>query len=191
MRKFYLLIPVIDDENALRIDDYDEVGVESDYADVFSGLVLDKSLFNNYILKASGNPNNIDYVINPLSWPICSVRFASLITSICANDIQLCDAIFSSDHNIKKDFKVLNLLRRLDCFSMSKGKYRLDVSPTGVEYVSAIYEWVLEANTIPDDVHLFRVPQMQSTVIASAELASLVLQNNLRGLTFIDEISLI
>lgn len=136
MQKVYRMIPILeDDENPFRIDDFEELSTERDYSELFSGVPLDDAFYCNFKLKASDILSPIDYVSNPLSWPVCSNRLVDLLKCHARGDFQCSDVTLIHESGKEISYQVVNLLRRLECFSKKRGEVRIDTSPSGSKYV--------------------------------------------------------
>src|SRR5258708_5437873 len=70
------------------------------------------------LLVRPGKP--VDYLANPLSWPLCSDRLVDILGKRCSLDYQILQApLFDMlSHEPVRHYQLLNLLRRIDCLSI-------------------------------------------------------------------------
>jgi hypothetical protein len=185
------MISVLNDDDSLQISDYEELSDERDYSEVFLGTALDSDFYRNFVLRAKGQFNQTDYIMNPLSWPICSKKLSDVLLDNCTGDIKINDINVLMKEGGSIPLKVVNLMRGFECFNFEKGQVRLSESPSGKKYISAIYDWVFDAEKIPKSVSLFRVSTMRSAVFIRAPLAELLLDSGMKGFGFIDDVTLV
>ncbi len=191
MYKIYRLIPALDGEDPFQISDYEELSDERDYSEVFYATPLAENYYLNFRLWATGLSNVPDYIVNPLSWPICSLRFSRVLCQNCFSDIQIHDVNVMVKNGRSISLKAVNLMKSFDCFNFEKSQFRLSDSPSGKKYVSAIHEWVFDAEKIPKTVSLFRIPTMRSAVFIRSPLAEILIDSGMSGLAFIDDVTLV
>ncbi|MCI0393182.1 MAG: hypothetical protein MOB07_31015 [Acidobacteria bacterium] len=125
-----------------------------------------------------------DYLNNPISWPICSNRMLEVLMKYASKDIQHFDAPLFDDKTREPvpGFKVVNLIRRIECLDMKKSV--ISYSDDKKEILS-VMEPVFIAKKIPKDIHIFRPEESHYHLIVSDELAKDLVSNYIAGVAFI------
>lgn len=123
----------------------------------------------------------VDYLPNPLQWPICSRRFADVIEARAARDvdIQIIDAPLIAEGTGRPigDFYVVNLLRHIECLDLSASDLIMDE-----DVVDMVIEHVFDSSKIPEDLHIFRPLEYPYHIVVSEQLAQDIMNSNLKGM---------
>ncbi len=185
MKKFY---KIIYDEDVRKkqvvVTDYEINGFNLTL--LWQGAVIDEILPRYIELYTnSGKPVNPDYLVNPLSWPICSERLIALLQGRSSKYLQLFDApIF--DYKTKKPisgYKVVNVVRLIPCLDFDKSV--ISFSDDGKDIISVISPIYLERQ-IPNDAHIFRVTKDHYSVVISEELAEDFIREKITGVELLE-----
>ena len=125
-----------------------------------------------------------DYLGNPLSWPICSVRLCALLESRAGTHFQTLGApVFDRLNRPVPSYKLLNILTRLDCLDWE----RSNVTYMTIEgkHIPCINKFVLRESRVPADVHFFRIEGDISAVFISDTLAQSMVGKGFTGLALV------
>ncbi|HKS38603.1 MAG TPA: DUF1629 domain-containing protein [Verrucomicrobiae bacterium] len=133
----------------------------------------------NYVNSGKAKP--VDYLANPLSWPICSDRLMELIWPLVSNDVQVFEApLFEMGFESRVfGYKLLNILSSVPCLDLEKSVVgRSDEDGT----LMGVYEMVITSAKVPTTVHLFRPVEWKHAIIVSEELVTAISGKGLKGL---------
>jgi hypothetical protein len=126
------------------------------------------------------NPRNIwwagGYLIVDLKW-------LAALQLVGESNFELFPVSFADGHGKRDDtsFRFMNLLNNVDCMDMNLSNY--DVDEDG--FVAHVWRLVIDESRIPSDRHLFRIKEIESTILASDALMEQVIETIDRGAKFV------
>ena len=181
MRLFHL-VTYAEETNRFTAESYEICGF--DHTALWDGVPLPNGLPPDARLLVSGQ-QPIDYLPNPLSWPICSTRLTEIRLQRANADIQALDAPLFHHKTGRpiSGYHVLNVTRRLRCIDPDRSDATWDEDePDEIESVS---DWVFRSKSIPDDVHIFRADEYVFDLIVSDQGAQDLVGKEMTGIAFI------
>jgi hypothetical protein len=181
MRTFHRFVAYDANDTLAEVIDYQLDGF--DHTIFWEGRFLSDRVPNTVrLLMGDGKAG--DFVVNPLSWPVCSERMVSLLASRAAHDIQLFDApLIDAETKVRiPGYKIVNVIRRVACLDVEKSEisYEQD-QPTKI---FVIYTIAIDSTKVDPNIHLFRLEAWPYTVIVSDELARDFAGRGFSGIAF-------
>ena len=126
-----------------------------------------------------------DYLYNPLSWPICSMRLRQILEDGAGHDFQSVPAPLhhaTSGERIE-GYTIVNVTTIVDCLNIDKST--VSYMQIGGKQILHVIKYALNEAMIPHDVHLFRVKDSLTSIVLSDELATQTVGKGLKGLAFV------
>jgi hypothetical protein len=125
-----------------------------------------------------------DSMANALSWPICSERFAEILSLRATNDVQVFGApLFESPTGkAVAGYKIVNVVRKVQCLDFANSEVSYDAQNPGK--IIGVHRIAVIASRVPPDVHIFRMKEWPYEVIFSGELANDCVGKRLLGVAF-------
>jgi hypothetical protein len=180
MRSFYQLIHNTNRSGLYVVSDYDLGDFDSRrlwHGERLEGLIPGDVRL--YLQTLGRQP--ADLVWNPVSWPICSQRLLELILPVCQGDVEVLPAPLFDEASSTPvpGYGLLNVTRLILCLDAENsvvGRSREDGRLAGV------YTYVLKADRIPPDAHLFRLTEWPYTILMSNAVEQVLRGEGLTGL---------
>lgn len=171
MPDYYILSYDDSRDDFESIEQYD-VG-DFDVTAFWTGERFDGQIPNNVRLNL-GQGESVDYVPNPLSWPIISDRLWACIEPIAANTCQLVRApLFREGNRRVNGYQIMNVL------------YTIAAAKRDTDGEILLTDLRLELDSIPVGAHLFRLAESKTVLIVSSTFLNHVSRRGLKGLAFL------
>lgn len=142
-----------------------------------------KTFDSNYLkLYIENKGEDVDYLPNPLSIPICSIKFINILSKYVYNDIQIIDIdlIDSVNKSVNTNYKILNIVNELCCLDYSKSKIRYRDNR-----IKHILKFVFDGEKIPKEDAIFRLTDYKYAIFFSESLTNKLKGQGLKGISFI------
>jgi hypothetical protein len=183
MNRFSILTVDTDRDDLASVSDYDLGGF--DHMVFWHGQRCTAKIPESVRINVDVNGTIMpDYLGNPLSWPLVSVRFEKILKAICPEDVQLIDIHLYDMHTkgVIRDYSVVNVVRTIACldFKQSTINYSSD------KRIVAVPKIVIASKAIPNDVHMFRIQEWPYVVIISNELATAIQSAGMTGVSLLE-----
>lgn len=171
MSDFYIISCDDSREDVESVEEYELGGF--DVTVFWTGEKFNGQIPTNVRLNL-GQGESVDYVPNPLSWPIISDRLWACIEPIAANSCQLVPApLFREGNRRVNGFQIMNVLCTVAAAKRDSDGEML------------LTDLRLELANIPVGVHLFRLAESKTVLIASSTLLNHVSRKGIKGLAFL------
>jgi hypothetical protein len=171
MREFFVL-SYSDRDDLETVIDY-EMG-DFDLRVFWSGSPFMGSIPHSVRLWVNkGTPS--DYLGNPLSWEIVSVRFWSLIEPLVRLDCQVLPVPLYYHYS----------KARVPGYLLLNPTKRLSVAKRTLHRVASISELVVDPHVIPSEVNICRWADSSTVILVSEEVVNCVWGKKLKGLAFV------
>jgi hypothetical protein len=186
--QYYRLVIDTDLKGVITIEDYDIGDDEFDHMQMWQGekLPADYASTAQTVVRlyAQATRKSVDYMNNPLTWPLCSSKMVELLLAQCPEDIELFDSpiIDIKSKQVIPGYKVVNLTRKYDCIDLGKSNVAYSrAKPREIRYIQ---DYHFKSSAIPHDAHLFRCLHDVSGVFMSAQLASAMSKAGISGVAY-------
>lgn len=135
------------------------------------------------VVNAAPHEEIPDLIGNPLSWFVVSDRLVDILTRNEQPGLQVLPAplVREADDSDVLGYQVLNPLHLVNCLKESESRFRR--SPRGT--LTSLDLCVLNLDSIPRDVAVFRLGEMPRAIFVSDEIAQGVRGKGIKGVAFI------
>ncbi|MGI2028644.1 imm11 family protein [Endozoicomonas acroporae] len=178
MRKFYEVLIDSGKGSLAFIDDYELEGFDN--LSLIRAEKCDNAAFakTKVYIEDTGRPLP-DYMEGPLSWPIFSSKFYTLIADLVRDDAEvLSPNLFSlSSKSAISGYRLLNLMKIIDCVDMKKS-----VIGPGANNDNIIYDLKVDETKVPETAHIFRPVNGFGRIVISEEFLAKIRGCGLTGI---------
>ncbi|MHC1681723.1 MAG: DUF1629 domain-containing protein [Clostridiaceae bacterium] len=152
-----------------------------DLRDFWKGKKIE-NLNSNIELSYNRGEVILDYIPNNLSWLIFSEKVVNILKEIEANIEIFPVQILKDDKKNKFLAYVVNILDNIPVMNWDKSDY---VAWDGdSKAIKAIRNLIINLDSIPDNVDIFRLDESRNFIIVSDRLKTKLVDNSLSGLGF-------